>query len=107
MNKLEKELQKDIKLLTEEKARTYRIINVEKTDCWVAIVVENYDCQERLKWELDNIIGNENYEAVVTTRDYVDFSGERYEDLDTSVLNWQVVCVMSKDFWNAKRKYGC
>ena len=107
MEALEKELCKDIKLLTEEKAGTYRIIEVEDSNPhWVAIVVEDYDCQSLLKWELENIIAKSGYEAVIKVGDYVEFSGESYEDLDTSVLNWQVVYVMSESFWKAKQNYG-
>ena len=108
MEKLESELRKDVALLTEEKAGTYRIINVEdENDFWIAIVVEDYQCQELLKWELQNIIDKAGYEAVVKVGDYVEFSGEDYEDLDTSVLDWQVVYVMSNDFWKMKQNYNC
>ena len=108
MEKLETALLKDIKLLAEEKAGTYKIIEVDDSnEYWVAIVVEDYEEQELLKWELQNIIDKAGYEAVVKVGDYVEFSGEDYEDLDTSVLNWQVVYVMSNDFWKKKQIYNC
>lgn len=108
MEKLESALRKDVALLAEEKAGTYRITEVDdNSEYWIAIVVEDYQCQELLKWELQNIIDKAGYEAVVKVGDYVEFSGEDFEDLDTSVLNWQVVYVMSNDFWKMKQTYNC
>ena len=105
MEKLEKELRKEIKLITEEQDSVYRIIFTEENEYWLAIVVEDDDYQCLLKWELDNIIDKGGYDAVVKTGDYVDFSGEDYEDLDTSVLNYKVVYVYSNDFWKKRELY--
>lgn len=94
------------KLITEQDSRFKVIDSEERNGYWIAIVVEDYDCQYDLKNVLYDMIDGK-YEAEVKTGDYIDFSGEKYEDLNTECLNWQVVYVLSSDFWRKKQLYGC